>query len=159
MEIKVGEIVFLDTNVLLSATDESRSSHKDAKMILKSASFSGCHFGISGQIIREYLVVATRPVDVNGLGLDTDSAVNNVDEIRKRTVFYGETESVATSLRSLARDHALAGKRIHDANVVATMVAHNISKLITDNGSDFSPFQEIETAGIADAARMMGTIT
>jgi len=158
MEIKVGEILFLDTNVLLIATDESRSSHAEAKMIFQSAPRSGRHFGISGQILREYLVVATRPVDVNGLGLNIDTAVNNIDAIRKRTVFYGDTESVAASLRSLARDHSLAGKRIHDANVAATMLTHNISKLITENRGDFSPFREIETVGISDAARLMGIV-
>ena len=155
MEIKVGEVLFLDTNVLLSATDESRPSHAGAQCILRYASQGERHFAISGQVVREYLVVATRPVNANGLGLDTGSAVGNIDKIRKRTVFFDETESVSAVLQDMVADYSIEGKRIHDANVAATMLANNISKLITENGSDFTPFDEIETVNIAEVARLL----
>ena len=156
MEIKAGEIVFLDTNVLLTATDESRPAHADANLIFRSGPQNGRHLGISGQVIREYLVVATRPLDVNGLGLDIDTAIGNIDAIRERTVFFEETEPVASHLLSLARTHALTGKCLHDAGVAATMSVHNISILVTDNSGDFAPFRDIHTVSIADAAHSMG---
>ena len=35
---------------------------------------------------------------------------------------------------------ACAGKQIHDANIVATMLTHGIQKLLTHNVADFSRF-------------------
>ena len=37
--------------------------------LLGESSLHGWHLAASGQILREYLVVATRPLDANGLGL------------------------------------------------------------------------------------------
>ncbi len=37
----------------------------------------------------------------------------------------------------------LKGRRIHDANVVATMLAHGMSLLLTENVADFSEFAAI----------------
>ena len=150
MEITVGEILFLDTNILLIATDESRPYHRFAKRIIATHNRSGIHLGISGQIIREYLVVATRVPEANGLGLGSDEALSNVEVFRQRLVFFDETEAVSNELRSLIGSCELTGKRIHDANVVATMLTHGLSKLITENQGDFSVFSDIKTAGLAE---------
>ena len=57
-----GEILFADTNVFLSATDRSREHHAEARELLQAAGAGKAVLAVSGQIIREYLVVATRPV-------------------------------------------------------------------------------------------------
>jgi predicted nucleic acid-binding protein len=152
MEILVGDILFVDTNVLLTATDESRPDHLHARKLFAIAGRRGFHLGTSGQILREYLVVATRPAHVNGLGLNTDDALGNAEAFLRRLVFYEETELVATGVRRLTRTHGLTGKRIHDANVVATMLAHDIAKLVTQNPDDFGTFPEVEITTLAEAA-------
>ncbi len=150
MEITVGEILFLDTNILLIATDESRPYHRFAKRIIATHNRSGIHLGVSGQIIREYLVVATRVPEANGLGLGSDEALSNVEVFRQRLVFFDETEAVSNELRSLIGSCELTGKRIHDAYVVATMLTHGLSKLITENQGYFLDFSDIKTAGLAE---------
>ena len=154
MTIEAGEVVFADTNVLLCATDRSREHHEEARRLIREAGPSGYHLAVSGQIIREYLVVATRPVAGNGLGLSIPEALNNVDQFsRPPTVFCDEPESVTARLRQLTVAHDLKGKRIHDANVVATMLVHGIRRLITENTRDFAVFDEIETATPSRAAQ------
>lgn len=146
MAIAAGEIVFADTNVLLAATDRSREYHQESRRIFLDASRVGYHVALSGQILREYLVVATRPVAENGLGLPVADALHNVEVFARRpTVFCDEPESVHERLRQLVRAHPVKGKRVHDANVVATMLTHGIRRVITHNPSDFEPFDEIET--------------
>ena len=110
----------------------------------------GLRLAVSGQILREYLVVATRPVDVNGLGLDVRDATANVSEFLRRLDLYDETEAVSERLCRLARIHDLRGKRIHDANIVATMMAHGIRALVTQNLEDFAPFDEIAIVGMTE---------
>ncbi len=146
----VGEVLFVDTNVLLSATDESRPQHRDACRLIVESGARGRHLAASGQILREYLVVATRPVEMNGLGLAVADAIANLHQFLRHLHSYDETEAVARRLRDLALDHGLRGKRIHDANVAATMATHGIRTLVTENADDFSTFDEIETVRIAD---------
>ncbi len=61
--------VVLDTNVLLAATDEERPDHQDAVVSLNEWPASGVVLYTSGQILREYLAVATRSVEHDGLGM------------------------------------------------------------------------------------------
>ncbi len=70
--------VMLDTNVLLAATDESRTEHHAALTILNDWPAGATTLCASGQILREYLAVATRPADRNGLGLKLSDALGNV---------------------------------------------------------------------------------
>lgn len=154
MTIEAGEVVFADTNVLLCATDRSREHHEEARRLIRDAGPSGYHLALSGQIIREYLVVATRPVADNGLGLSIPEALHNVDQFSgPPAVFCDEPESVAAQLRQLTAAHDLKGKRIHDANVVATMLVHGIRRLITENTRDFAVFDEIEPSTVAESRR------
>jgi predicted nucleic acid-binding protein len=150
MDIAKGEILFLDTNILLSATDESRPNHRLARHVIGSIYHHGIHLGISGQVMREYLVVATRAQEANGLGLSPTDALNNIDIMRQRLVFFEEIEGVANELRDLMMKHQLSGVKIHDANVAATMLTHNITKLITENPRDFSIFSEIQTTTLPE---------
>jgi len=80
-----GSLLLLDTNVLLAATDVSRDSHALCTELFQLPVGTGVHLVTIGQILREYLVVATRPVEVNGLGLDTTDAVRNIRAFRTRT--------------------------------------------------------------------------
>jgi len=113
--------------------------------LIVSQQRSGLHFGISGQIIREYMAVATRPVEANGLGLSPNDTIHNADEFRKWLLFFAETEAVSNKLRLLTINYRLSGARIHDANVAATMLAHGLSKIVTENSGDFSDLSEVQT--------------
>ncbi len=138
-----GDIVFLDTNVLLSATDTSRPRHNQARNVFKASLDTGFHLAISGQIIREYLVVATREPEENGLGLSPEDAVSNIETFLKRTAMIEESEDVSDYLADMVSKYNLTGKRIHDANIAATMKTYSIQLLVTENSGDFNEFDEI----------------
>ena len=106
---------------------------------------------LNGQILREYLVVATRPAEANGLGLSGKDALANVDEFLRRMVVYDETEDVARRLRLLMRSCGLTGRRIHDANVAATMLANRLSQIMTQNADDFKGMPGVATVSLSEA--------
>jgi predicted nucleic acid-binding protein len=133
--------VMLDTNVLLAATDESRSEHRAALTILNEWTTGDTTLCTSGQILREYLAVATRPEEQNGLGLEPADAVSNVRAIRERTMFLTEDAKVADRLQGLLTDVECGGKQVHDANVIATMLAHGVGTVVTMNVEDFARFE------------------
>jgi predicted nucleic acid-binding protein len=94
--------------------------------------------------------VATRPSEANGLGLDRAAAIENVQALRHRVLILNEDQRVAVKLLELLADVACAGRQIHDANVVATMLVHGIETIVTSNLSDFRRFAgQITVLGLA----------
>jgi predicted nucleic acid-binding protein len=138
-----GKLVMVDTNVLLSATNTARPDHLASHRVFSRALAEGMHLCTCGQILREYLVVATRPVSVNGLGLELDVSLRNLSWFRRRLVFFTETEAVHQALISLAEARGLRGKHLHDGNIAALMSCSGISYLITNNPGDFAAIPDI----------------
>ncbi|HET9494505.1 MAG TPA: hypothetical protein VFR15_09760 [Chloroflexia bacterium] len=48
--------------------------------------------------------------------------------------------SVTAELLRIIAPTSIGGKRIHDANIVATMLTHGIGTLLTNNAQDFGIF-------------------
>jgi predicted nucleic acid-binding protein len=156
MALTAGDIVFADTNIFLIATDRGRRGHQEARMVLGKARRAGIHLTCSGQVLREYLVVATRAPENNGLGLRPTVALANVEAFLAHVAFHEETEDVAVQLREIIRAGEVTGKRIHDANIVATLRAHGLSILLTENAADFKGFPDIRLVTVDEAARDVG---
>ena len=128
----------LDTNVLLAATDETRQEHEQAIAAINVWPASGLVLYTSGQILREYLAVATRPVGHNGLGMTRPDAIANVRALRARLNLLAEDIKVSERLLELLEAVECVGKQVHDANVVATMLVHGVDTVVTSNVDDFA---------------------
>lgn len=50
---------------------------------------------------------------------------------------------VTKELLQLLANHVIGGKQVHDANIVATMLAHGITRLLTFNEGDFRRFNSL----------------
>lgn len=137
------EPCFVDTNVLLSATDRDRAAHREALEFLTGGLNGSERLYASGQVFREYLVVATRPRDDNGLGQSPREASENLIEFRRCLHLLEETAAVAEHLQRLVAAQGLRGKRIHDANIVATMLTHGLRRVRTYNPKDFEEFRQV----------------
>lgn len=130
----------VDTNVLLAATDEARPDHEAAQRVLNDWSASGVVLYSTGQVLREYLAVATRPASANGLGLPRQDAIANVRALRSRMHLLVEDLKVHERLLRLLEEFECGGKQIHDASIVATMLVHGIEAIVTINVNDFTRF-------------------
>lgn len=143
MATTVVDRVFLDTNVLVAATDRLRAAHHSAVEVLDGWRANGATLYVSGQVLREYLVVVTRPVSANGLGLDPSDAVDNLRVFRSRVSPVDENTAVQDRLLMLLDQIPGRGKQIHDANLVATMLVHGLDKLVTANPGDFARYRDV----------------
>ena len=83
--------VIVDTNVLISATLPARAQHENALRVLNDWPNQDVRLCTTGQILREYLVVATRPMELNGLSLSAAVASENVAKLKSRMLFLDET--------------------------------------------------------------------
>ena len=149
MATPVADRAVLDTNVLLAATDQARQEHEQAVAAINVWPASGLVLYTNGQILREYLAVATRPVDQNGLGMPRPDAVANVRALRARLNLLAEDIKVSDRLLELLETVECTGKQVHDANVVATMLVHGIDTIVTMNVDDFARFGDhVQVAGL-----------
>ena len=135
---------FVDTNVLLTASDADRFQHRACLSLLESGMAGEVSLFVSGQVFREYLVVATRPHKGNGLGMPITQALDNLAAIRQCIRILDENSSVVQRLARLIGKYEVRGKRIHDCNIAATMLEHGLKSLITLNPGDFEGIQELD---------------
>jgi len=139
----------LDTNILLTATDEGRAGHEQALSVINGWPAQGTALYTSGQVIREYLGVATRPSRQNGLGLTVPEALDNARAFRSRMLLLAEDAKVADRLAELLEETKTTGKQVHDANLVATMLVHGVGTIVTLNTGDFARFdQHVQVSGL-----------
>jgi predicted nucleic acid-binding protein len=142
MATKVADRLLLDTNIYLAATDEGRAEHRRAISAIDTWPALGTALYTCGQVLREYLSVATRPAAANGLGMPQADAVANVRALRSRLRFLAETDKAVEQLLDLLDGVECTGKQIHDANLVAIMLAHGIDTIVTMNAEDFMRFSD-----------------
>ena len=141
-----------DTNVLVSATASQRRLHQVAQRLVRGASLAEPTY-VSGQILREYLVVATRPLASNGLALPPAEAVANTTAFRSLMHCLEENDEVHERLAQLVLTHECRGVAIHDANVVATALTHRVPAIVTENWGDFRRYEHlIEVVPLASVA-------
>ncbi len=133
--------VFIDTNILVYIANESSEFHQKVLEKFKGLVDSHILF-ISRQVIREYAVIMTRP-GIMEHPLTPDKVAEDIEKWKLIFEIVDETEDVTDQLVSLMKKYALKGKRIHDANIVATMMVYTISSIFTLNEEDFKKLDEI----------------
>jgi len=126
----------IDTNVLVRAQFESAPTHGLARHRITEAGESGETLYISRQVIREYLATVTRPQPWSPPET-MNNALRHVAEFEMTFEILEDGPRVAVMLATLCREVPLGGKQIHDANIVATMLAHGEHRLLTFNAADF----------------------
>jgi predicted nucleic acid-binding protein len=139
--LDADEVVFLDTSLVVAATVELHPSHRAAAEFVDELVSETGHVCISPQICREFLVVLTRQ-PVSGRVFGIDEAVAALEVWITGCILLDENEAVIRECLSLVRRHGVLGKQIHDCNIVATMKAHRVRRLVTRNPADFKRFQE-----------------
>jgi predicted nucleic acid-binding protein len=135
--------VALDTNILTRAAQPVHSSHKDALDALEVLRKQGEDLCIYPQNLYEFWVVATRPLSANGLAMAIAEAEEELKSVKKLFRFLNDTPAVYEEWERLVLRHAVSGKTAHDARIVAAMVVHGITQLLTFNASDFKRFSDI----------------
>lgn len=134
--------VFFDTNILVYLSNEDAPFHAGAVRKFKEFMKDGAEIWISRQVLREYAVVMSRPENVER-PLKSSEIAEDLNKWQKIFNVGDETNEVTQSLIDLLKRYDLRGKRIHDANIVATMITYDIKNIFTYNTSDFRMFKEI----------------
>lgn len=142
--MKEDKFCFLDTNILIYASDSHSPWHQPANEKIKKLLSEGFRLFISPQILREYVSVASRSTGTEKPA-PWDMILKNYESFQKHFILLSEDRDTVNELSQLLSKIPAAGKQVHDANIVATMLAHNIPCLLTNNTVDFARYSQLIT--------------
>ena len=131
--------VFVDTNVLVYARVAGAPVHQPARDAIQRLYDAGAEIWISRQVPREYLAVLTRP-QTFAKSQPIEVLTEDVRLFERRFRVAKDGPEVMGQLLSLLQQIPVGGGQVHDANIIATMLAHDISRLLTHNVGDFARF-------------------
>ena len=133
---------FIDTNIIVFASDSKSLWHQSSKEAINKLLNEKFRLFISPQILREYISVASRSMEAEKPA-PWDKILKNYEDFQKDFILIGEGQNTVNELGKLLLKIPSFGKQVHDANIVATMLAHGISNLLTHNKIDFSRYSQL----------------
>lgn len=133
----------IDTNVLLRSRDADSPIQGICATAIQHLLGSDADLFVCTQVLAEYWVVATRPREVNGMGLSPQAAAREIDEILSAMETLVEPKDGPVRWHDIVVSHSIVGKPAHDARLVALMLSHGVTHVLTLNASDFARYPEI----------------
>ncbi len=134
--------MLVDTNILIRWVDKTSSDHIVCTRVISHLKQSMSIY-VCAQNLIEFYSVATRPCDVNGLGMDVAAAQQALTDILEALPCLPEVPDMARFWREVIIQNNVSGRQVHDARLVALMHAHDFTDILTLNVNDFNRYQGI----------------
>ena len=135
--------ILVDSNILLRTTEVGHHQHLPSADALDTLENRDHELVIVPQILYEYWSVATRPLENNGLGMSPADVHERVTDFLDLYRLLRDERAIFPIWEQLVTSHGVKGKPAHDARLVAAMLRHSITHLLTYNTSDFKRYSEI----------------
>ncbi|MES1026578.1 type II toxin-antitoxin system VapC family toxin [Gloeocapsa sp. BRSZ] len=132
-----------DTNLLLRGVDPNHPMNADATNAINRLRQRGDQLYIVPQNLIEFWNVYTRPLDENRMGRSAAEAEAEVNRLKALFPLLLDTPTIYGEWERLVLTHAVMGVQVHDARLVAAMLVHGLSCILTFNTDDFKRFTEI----------------
>lgn len=149
--------VLVDTNVLLRLVHLGHTHQLIAAAAIQQIRQKRHEPCAVPQVYYEYWAVATRPEDANGLGFTVTDAQSQLTHLKDLIPPHRDERGISERWEELVVRHSVRGKSTHDARLVAAMLRHNITYLLTFDHSDFARYTEIKA--LAPDAVVAGTVS
>ena len=135
--------ILLDTNILLRTAEPSHSQFRLTSDAVDRLEGQEHLLVVVPQVFYEFWTVATRPTENNGLGQNLAEAGRHLITFRELYRLLRDERAIFPIWEQLVTRYAVKGKPAHDARLVAAMIRHSITHLLTYNTSDFKRYPEI----------------
>jgi predicted nucleic acid-binding protein len=144
--------ILSDTNILIRSVHRKAANHRQALKALRLLRSKGHRICIVPQNLYEFWVVATRPIENNGLALTPSQADRITSRIARVCLLLRDPPELYDEWRRLVLANNVSGKNAHDARLVAAMHVHSIQQILTFNVQDFARFPGIQAVHPMDVA-------
>ncbi|MFN0277375.1 MAG: type II toxin-antitoxin system VapC family toxin [Pyrinomonadaceae bacterium] len=132
-----------DSNILTALSQKKSSQYIYVEQAIAEFRQKKENIVIFPQNLVEFWAVATRPLEANGLNLSIEKTVSEMRRFRRNFTFVNELPDLFFEWEILVQKYQVKGKNVHDARIVAAMMQHGITHLLTFNVKDFNRFDEI----------------
>ena len=132
-----------DTNILLRFTNANDPEHELVAIALRSLRIQGETLAYAQQNRREFWNVCTRPLANNGLGYTTTEARERLAEVDAVFTRLPDHPQYGPEWDRIVTQYGVIGRAVHDAQLVASMLTHGITQILTLNIADFVRYVEI----------------
>src|SRR6266851_5251610 len=135
--------MLIDTSVLLRTLQPLHLQREIVRSAIKTLAAHGRELHIVPQNLVELWVVATRPAEQNGLGMLPSSVAAELARLKSMFPLLPETPAIYPVWEALVVQHQVSGKPAHDARLVAAMMTHDLTAILTFDKSGFSRYPGI----------------
>ena len=143
-------MILVDTNILLRSLQTSNRQFSVTDQALDTLRHRQETLCIAPQNVIEFWVVATRPLDKNGLGMTPKRAATEIRVLLGLFRLLPYLPQVFETWQRIVLTQGISGKQGHDAHLVAMMQVHSITSILTFNTEDFIRFPGIQVLNPAE---------
>jgi|SRR5579884_820591 len=133
----------VDTNILARAAEPTHLLYRFAVDSVAELRRQGEIVCLVPQNLYEFWVVCTRPAGQNGLGMSFAAAQTELARIKTLFTLLEDTSDIFPQWEQLVLQYQIQGKNAHDARLVAAMMVHGLSRILTFNAGDFQRYQTL----------------
>jgi predicted nucleic acid-binding protein len=135
--------VIVDTNILLRSVQPNhplafQASHAVSRLLKQNETVFFC-----AQNIAEFWNVATRPADVNGLGMSHEEILQEVAQIEALLELLPDTPGIYPEWKRIVREFKVQGVKVYDARIVPLANVYGVGSILTFNANDFRRYTTI----------------
>lgn len=131
----------VDTNVLLCSVDPQHPMYSAAVNAILLLLSRGEELCLVPQNLIEFWNVYTRPAQKNGLGHTPNEAQQEIERLKTFFSMRQDDESIYEQWEQLVVAYQVKGVNVHDARLVAAMLVHGLTHILTFNTKDFSRYK------------------
>jgi predicted nucleic acid-binding protein len=142
--------ILVDTNIILRLAQPGHSQRPEIVEAIASLNSAKHEICVVPQVFFEYWVVATRPVENNGLGTSVPDVQASIELLLQDLVLLPDPTNLFSNWLELVSLYDVKGRTAHDARLVAAMKCHAIDVMLTFNTSDFARYSSITAISPAD---------
>lgn len=133
----------VDTNILLRSIDPSHPMNASTVQALTTLRGQGEQLCIVPQNLIEFWNVYTRPLERNGLGRTPEEARVELTQLKTFFPLLLDVAAIYPEWERLVGAYAVRGVNVHDVRLVAAMLVHGLTHILTFNTRDFVRYSEI----------------
>jgi len=135
-------IYLTDTNVLLGFSFPADPRYPIVRAAIRELLVNKHQLRTTSQNFAEFWNVSTRPPDRNGFGQTPIEANNLLRDLEMLFPLLPDSPEVYPEWRRLVVKYEVLGVQVHDARLVAAMIAHNVKHILTFNVTDFQRYTD-----------------
>ena len=133
-----------DTNILIRFLLLNDPAYPEIRQAVRTLKTRGERIVTTPQNMAEFWNVCTRPITVRGgLGLNVEASEMRLRLLERHFPVLPDSPAIYEKWKALVVDHQVRGVNVHDARLVAAMMIHGVTHILTANVKDFQRYPNI----------------